>query len=1215
MSVRGSEGIGVPPQEQPASSHSPAEDLAAVDRAIAALEAQRALLGDAVVETALAPLKVRRDELAAPRSEQRRLVTVVFADLVDFTVLSRKLDAEDTREVVGAYFARWQRAIEDEGGVVEKFIGDAVMAVFGLERSFEDDAQRAIRSALRMLAELETLNAELGPRLGVTLHMRTGIDTGEVVVSTLDERPGHGFVAVGPTVNRASRLQAAAPIDQVMISVETLRQVRGSFSIEARPHLVLKGIDEPVDAFVVTGERRQQFRLDPTAGVEGVETTTVGRELSLRFLQDRLADVTEESRWRLVTVMGDAGVGKSRLLLDFDAWLAEQSDSFWWFRGRAAAGSRTSSNALLRDVIASRLDIAIDDPADVVRQKLTDAFVHVLGSERGQRLGAVALAWLGYELSGETVTVPQEPQALRDAGTAAVGTYFAELSKHAPVVMLLEDLHWADEGTLRWLDAVEAIFAQSRIFVVATSRPTLLEDHPRWGEGLGHHVRLDLAPLTRRESRALVRQILQRVRDLPDDLVDLVVEHAEGNPFYLEELITWLIDAGVVVRSETAWSVAQELVRTVAVPSTLKGVLQARLDALSREERDLLQRASVVGRVFWDLAVAHLDDEIATAGRDQSDELPERERSSLEHLRRRELLLQREVSHFATAREFLFKHALLRDVAYDGVLRAPRERYHRRAAGWLVDTSTAAGREDEYAALIADHFDRARDPAAAGWYLRSGRQAASVYALDEALELFGRALELSPEDGWLLRFDVHLAREGVLDRAGDRTAQEADLHAMEELAPHLDEPRRLELLLSQAEWRFLHSEYDAAASHCDQAVELASSLGRPDLLARALLWQGKNLTWSRDPDAARERLECAVEEARAAGLVSVLGESLRYLAMVAGNVGDYPRSVELGMQAREVFAGIGDVEMESASLAQLATTYFKMGDLSAAQAVLEETLPIFRNAGHRYRETINTGNLAAIALTRGRYAQAREWADQARRMAEELDDLEAAGSARLVLAISATMTGRFEEAEEQCEHVLRTGRKIPVLELECDSLTRQAALAVVRRDESALLEAQQAVTRVRDLPSDRDQGDAQLILGYAATAAGLLDEAFAAFAAAEELLSGDDFPAQVREAVAGRARVLSAQGEHARAVALIEPILEHLGPDDMVWVNLPGELLTAAWTVLRAAGDPRADGVLGQAQTTLRTMGELTGDPDLEAGFLALPTHADLLAAGPDGPD
>ena len=375
-----------------------------------------------------------------------------------------------------------------------------------------------------------------------------------------------------------------------------------------------------------------------------------------------------------------------------------------------------------------------------------------------------------------------------------------------PCSILFEDLHWADEGTLRWLDAVHPILSESQVFVVATSRPSLLETRPRWGEGLSHHVRLSLAPLTRRESRQLVQQILRRVEQLPDELVELVIDSAEGNPFYIEELVTWLIDAGVVVRGDPDWWVVDELVRTVAVPSTLKGVLQARLDALSMEERNLLQRASVVGRVFWDEAVAHLDDAVGEQLADAT-----RERGSLEHLRRRELLLQREVSAFASSREFLFKHALLRDVAYDGVLRAHRERYHQRAATWLAETSAAVGREDEYAAVIAEHYEKARDPEAATWYLRAGQQAASVYALSEAQRMLDSALALVD------RGPTAAVRHPGGPRAVARPHRRPHGPAAgprrdgRESRTSSTPARAVQLQLALSRWQFMHSDYALAS--------------------------------------------------------------------------------------------------------------------------------------------------------------------------------------------------------------------------------------------------------------------------------------------------------------------------------------------------------------------------------------------------------------------
>ncbi len=358
-----------------------------LDAAIAALEAQRGVLGDAVVATALGPLLERRAALrSAEVGEQRKLVTVLFADLVGFTVLSRRLDAEDTRDVVGACFARWQRVIEEHGGVVEKFIGDAVMAVFGLHRSREDDAVRAVRAAMAMVASLREVADDVERRFGERLRMRVGLDTGDVVVSTLGERAGHEFVAVGPTVNRASRLQGEAPEDMVLISEDTRRQVRGQFGLEARPGLRLKGIDEPVDAYVVLTERPRAFELERATGVGGVETSTVGRDTELLVLQEHLADVVDESSWRITTLVGDAGVGKSRLLGELDAWLQERPDPVWWFRGRASPSGQNRPHALLRDAVATRFGIASSDPPATVLQRCEEGFAAAFGpSDRTAR--------------------------------------------------------------------------------------------------------------------------------------------------------------------------------------------------------------------------------------------------------------------------------------------------------------------------------------------------------------------------------------------------------------------------------------------------------------------------------------------------------------------------------------------------------------------------------------------------------------------------------------------------------------------------------------------------------------------------------------------------------------------------------------------------------------------------------------------------------------
>ncbi len=746
------------------------------------------------------------------------------------------------------------------------------------------------------------------------------------------------------------------------------------------------------------------------------------------------------------------------------------------------------------------------------------------------------------------------------------------------------------------------------MLVVATSRPSLLEKHPRWGEGLSHHVRLPLTPLSRRESRELVRQILRHVEQVPDELVGLVIDNAEGNPFYIEELVTWLIDAGVITRDEPHWVVHEELVRTVAVPSTLKGVLQSRLDALTLDERNLLQRASVVGRVFWDLAVAHLDDR-PTAADASGDGSPEgNPDGNLENLRRRELLLQREVSRFASAREFLFKHALLRDVAYDGVLRAHRERYHRRAADWLAETSAAVGRQDEYAAIIAEHYERARDPAAAGWYLRAGAQAAGVYALAEARRMLDSALELAPADHHHLRFDILLEREELLDRLGEREPQQQALAAMAELTDHLDAPRQIRLDLAQSRVQFSHSEYDDARRYADRAAELAGEIHHTELLAEATLLQGKALTWAAEGEGAHACLLHAVELAREVGRPAVLGESLRYLSMLASNSGDFPTSLEYAAQAREVFARAGEPELEGTALAQGAITYFNLGRYDEAQAALEETLPIFRRSGHRYRETINMGNLSSIALMRGQLASAERWARQALDMAHQLEELEAGVTYAMVLGAVATLTSRFELGRTQLGQALETARQIAVDVHIGEGLARLSTLELAAGERDLALELGREGAEVMSrVASGLDRGNAHLSHGYAAAAVGLWDEAQAAFADAHAGFLETDLEPLVREAAVGLAGVDAGRGQLADAVERIGPVLEHLDPTGLSQTWRPGEMLLSCHRILVEAADPRADDVLHQARSYLVAMAAEVGDPELEAGFRAFGPHAELL--------
>jgi len=707
--------------------------------------------------------------------------------------------------------------------------------------------------------------------------------------------------------------------------------------------LQLKGIDEPVDGYLVESERPRGFRLDSARGVEGVDTRTVGRDTELRELQDRFGDVSEESQWQVVTVVGDAGDGKSRLLSEFDRWLDRLDEPVWWFRGGAAHGGQSLPYAVLHDLFAARFDINdSDDPLEVTRkweEGVEQALGH--GPEVADKAHIIGF-WLGFGI-GDSSSVGElraDPQGPQRPGDGHLGEYFRRLAEKAPFVLLLEDLHWADEAMLALINAADAVLRDSRVLVVATARPTLFEHHPHWGEGLDFHVRLPLTSLSRSETRELLAEILQRVDRIPAALSDLVVKGSEGNPFYVEELVKLLLEAGVITTDGETWHVYEDRLAQAKVPPTLRSVLQAGLDALSTSERLALQRASVIGRVFWDDAVGAL-----RGDRDQAPALTDPPASDeLDRLRESEVVYQREQSAFDQTREFLFKHALLRDAAYEGVLRRHRQTYHGLAARWFEQMAERTRRADEYAGLIADHYANAGDgEAAARWFLTAGQHATSVHGLADAKRLLDRGLELAPESATLVRFDLLLAREAVLDRIGDRAAQEVDLAA---LVRDVDDPvRRIRLLLTRCRWTFHHSQYDEQAAAAQEATTLAQAAGLDELVNEARLWSGKGLAWQGEHQAARDALDQALAGARRVGQRRVVTETLRYLAIVATNVSENERAEALFHEAIALHREHDDTEGEGAAMVQLASVLFNAGRIAEARDSLDEALPVVVASG------------------------------------------------------------------------------------------------------------------------------------------------------------------------------------------------------------------------------------------------------------------------------
>jgi ABC-type oligopeptide transport system substrate-binding subunit len=569
-----------------------------------------------------------------------------------------------------------------------------------------------------------------------------GIHTGLVVVGEVGSDLRVEYTAMGDAINLAARMEQSALPGGILITHDTYRHVRGVFDVLRQEPLIVKGRRQPVQTYLVQRAKPRALRKG-MRGVEGIETRMIGREAELSILQDDFYTAMEDGELHMATIVGDAGVGKSRLLHEFDIWAELLPERFWYLKGRASQQMHNLPYSLIRDLFAVRFQIQDTDSLPVVRQKLEQGVAAAMGAGEESQMRAHFIGHLlGFELGESThlAGVLDDAKQVRERGLSYVADYFKALASENPLLVLLEDLHWADDSSLDALNELALALTDQPLMMVSTARPELYEHRPHWGEGQPFHTRLHLRPLSKRNARRLVDEILQKVDSVPATLRDTVVRNAEGNPFFVEELIKMLIDEGLIVTAQDRWQLDLSRLAEVRVPSTLTGVLQARLDRLPTEERAIIQQASVVGRLFWDHAVVHIN------GASSQKLEPTQVLETLSALRGREMVFQRETTVIAGAQEYIFKNALLREATYESVLKRLRKVYHGLVADWLM--VQGGDRTGEYTGLIADHLELAgRTEEAATYLLEAGDRARGLYAHQEAVHAYQRALPLLTEQG------------------------------------------------------------------------------------------------------------------------------------------------------------------------------------------------------------------------------------------------------------------------------------------------------------------------------------------------------------------------------------------------------------------------------------------------------------------------------------
>jgi class 3 adenylate cyclase/tetratricopeptide (TPR) repeat protein len=920
-----------------------------LELAITAQEALRGTVPDEIVDAAVDALRRQLDAIDGA-TRRRRQVTVLFADVSGFTAMSERMDAELVADMMNEIWARLDVVIKEHGGRIDKHIGDAVMAVWGAEGAAEDDPERAVRTGLALQETLAAFadKAKVG--------MRVGISTGPALVGavgTTSER-----TAMGDTVNLASRLEHHAPVNGVLISHDTYRTVRGIFDVRPAGKLSVRGKAAPVLAYIVERAKPRAFRV-ATRGVEGVETRMIDRDDEFAALREAYRDVQSRGPSRLVTVVADAGTGKSRLLYEFLNWIELEPSRAYLFTGRALANRHSAALGLFRDVMATRFDIHDSDSPVTVARKLRDGFAGPLAPSEADVVGY----WLGFELPSDVAGRLQGSDFAVTA-RAHLFEYFGSMSAEQPLVLALEDLHWADVESLELVVDLLTALSEHHLLVVGLARPTLFDREPGWPHANTNATQLAVSPLSDASSRELVLEVLQRVDYVPDQLVELVASRADGNAFYIEELLKMLIDDGAIDTSAPDdWRIRLDRLDPSAVPSTLTGVLQARLDALAADERQTLQCASVIGRVFWDAAVAWLATDLASTD------------AALEVVRGRELVFLRPQSSFDSAEEYFFKHALLCDVTYETVLLRDRQPLHARAAAWLE--ASAGERVAEYREMIAAHHEAAGQLAEAADHLwragqthaTKGASAATRRTLDAAVGMWAAIGVEPPADAVLLLAEACI-------RLDDLATAEALLASTSSLP--MSESNQA-VMLSLSSWlASSRGQLELDRSLLDQALPLAEAAGG-SVLVRVLT----GLTWSEANfgrvDEAQHDAERALLIAEGGGDAGDVSRALGVAAMVAAERGDFVGSQALVERQLVVAEASGNLDQQSLAHDNLAVVIHLRGDAETDDSLYRAAIPHYERAralnrrlGKRSSEVRSSVNLAQIYIRLGRDADAAD---------------------------------------------------------------------------------------------------------------------------------------------------------------------------------------------------------------------------------------------------
>jgi class 3 adenylate cyclase/tetratricopeptide (TPR) repeat protein len=931
-------------------------------------------------------------------SDERRVVTVLFGDVVGFTPYSEAHDPEQVKNLLDRCFERLAADVTSHGGRVDKIVGDELMAVFGAPVAHEDDPERAVRAAIQMQKTLEEHATETGSEV----RMRIGINTGEVLVGAL--RGGTDVTALGDVVNTAKRLQTSAEAGQVLVGPATESSTRGVIAYEPVGALALKGRGAPVDGWVAVEA------LGPPGFRPGrARTRLFGRKAELGMLWHALGTMTAHARPHLVLLVGDAGVGKTRLVEEAID-VAQSQHNALVLEGRCLPYGEANPWWPVAEALRQACDIDEDDPAEVAARKCREAIATLLGAaDEGVEASRVADGLL-YVMGHEGTLHDIEPSRALEEAVRAVQVSLAANARQRPLVIALSEIHWADQLIL---DLIDTMFERLRalpILLLATARPELYE---RWTPKPGRHDLhvLNLNPLDLEASTELVRALLEG--EPTSELVDVIVERGGGNPLFLEELVAILGETDSGPGHDGA---------PAELPATLRGLVSARLDTLERRDRSLLEDAAVIGRSG---PLEALDALAAARGETAGASL-------LTVLGDKDLLVVGDGS-------YEFKSDLVRDVAYETLTKGERARRHAAVAQWLADYSQRTEREQEHLERIAHHFAQAAQlvaevgavdgvsadimDTAVSWIDRAATRAesrettaVSVHLLDHALALIGSA-----HPAQRAKFLLGRARGRATLR--DMEGSHADIAEALEIGEKTgDDAVCAQALTVRGDVEQRQGDLESSAATLEKAVGIWKEVGDRRGEAEALRLWGFTSLHRGELDAAEAAISDALDISRMLGDRRGEAWALQNLAWVPFTRGDNDLAEQRLLAATNLFDEIGDFGGRSWAQGLLGYVWYFKGRLADAGVVAEGGIEITRESGDRWAHGMMLNLLAAVRLWQGRTKEALDRSLQGLRLFEDMGDDLGYQFASVGAAMGRVLTGRRDEALAMIEdYFLRSG--------------------------------------------------------------------------------------------------------------------------------------------------------------------------------------------------